>query len=282
LAGDIDIAFRQLTIPQIEYYKTKATLKVWSSTKGSIHYLVFQEKRAPFNETDLRQAIAACINRTEIVSTVYFGEATELYSMIPTGLQFHKDAFLDKGFGTQDYTTALALLSAHGYSAAHKLNITMWYESSGHYPQSAEMALVVKNQLEGCGAIKVTLYGLDWPAYRAARRAETMDLYFYGWYPDYVEADDYIYPFYDASGVLWLHNHYNNTYMNDLVAWSRFNISTSVRTTNYNLIQNLSVDDCPLVPLIYYGAYAVTKLTIYGIYLDVSVSWRHWLVYGTT
>jgi ABC-type oligopeptide transport system substrate-binding subunit len=69
--------------------------------------------------------------------------------------------------------------------------------------------------------------------------------------------------------------------MDQLVDWSRFNATFADRDLNYYKIQNQSVVDCPLVPLYQYGQFAVTKLNIYGVVLDVTMNWRNWFLYGT-
>jgi peptide/nickel transport system substrate-binding protein len=277
-AGDVDIAFRQLTVDQITSFKARTDVHVWEGTGAFVQYLVFQEKRAPFNVTDVRVAVAAALNRTLIVNTVYHGLAVELYSMIPMGMTFHRDAFKNIP-GVVNYTLTKQLLAAHGYNNVTKLVVNLNYEVTGHYPQSADLAQVIKTSLQASGVITVNLIGWDWTTYRAQRGLQTMDAFIYGWYPDYVDADDYIQPFYDASGASWLHDVYNNTYMNTLVSWARFNTTFAGRDLNYNKIQNLSVVDCPLVPIYQYGAYAVTKTFVQGVYLDVTQNWRHWYLY---
>ena len=277
-AGEIDIAFRQLAATDINNLKTKTNLKVWEGTGAFIQYLVLQEKRAPFNDTRIRQAVAAAINRTTVVNTVFLGQVQKLYSMIPVGMFGHTDAFL--ALGDPNYTRTIELLSQVGYNETNKLTFTLWYETSGHYPQSPQLAQVLKSSLEASGVISVTLQGLDWAAYRDARRAETMDAYILGWYPDYIDPDDYIYPFLHSSGGSWLHHNYNNTQMDQLIEWARGNTTESARENLYEQIQDLMVDDCPMIPIYQGSAWAVTKLNIKGVYLDITQSWRHWLVYA--
>jgi peptide/nickel transport system substrate-binding protein len=263
--------------------KTNTNLIVWEGTGAFIQYLVLQEKRAPFNNTVVRQAVAAAINRTKVVSTVFLGQAQKLYSMIPIGMFGHVDAF--KTLGDPNYTRTLELLNQEGYNASNPLTFKLWYESSGHYPQSPQLAQVLQASLEATqlgGVIDIELDTLDWPAYRSARINETMDAYVLGWYPDYIDPDDYIYPFLDSSGGSWIHHNYNNSAMDQLVAWARGNTSSTVRNNLYTDIQELMVIDSPVVPIYQGAAWAVTKLKIKGIYLDITQSWRHWLVYAET
>ncbi len=274
----VDIAYRQLLTTDINAMKTNSNLKVWEGP-GLIQYLVFQEKYAPFNNTVIRQAVGAAINRTLLVNTVFLGDAQELYSLIPNGMFGHTDAFLT--LGNPNYTKTRALLAPLGYNETNKLTFQLWYETSGHYPQSDQQAKVIKSSLEASGVISVTLQGADWPSYRSHRQSEDMDAYIMGWYPDYIDPDDYIQPFLDSSGGSWLHDNYNDTQMDQLVAWARANITASVRSSLYSQIQDLMVIDCPIVPLYQGPAYAVTTLKVNGVYLDITQNWRHWLVYAT-
>ncbi len=277
-ALEIDIAFRQLSATDINSMKTNTKLKVWEGTGAFIQYLVLQEKYAPFNETKIRQAIGAAINRTTIVQTVFLGQAQKLYSMIPIGMFSHTDAF--QTLGDPNYTLTRELLSEFGYNEANKLSFKLWYESSGHYPQSPQQAQALKASLEASGVISVTLDSADWASYREKRRNEEMEAFILGWYPDYIDPDDYIYPFVHSSGGSWLHHNYNSTQMDELIAWARGNTSTAVRSNLYAEIQDLLVEDSPLVPLYQGSAYAVTKTNVKGIYLDITQSWRHWMAYA--
>lgn len=277
-ALEIDIAFRQLSATDINSMKANTNLKVWEGTGAFIQYLVLQEKYAPFNETKIRRAIGAAINRTTIVQTVFLGQAQKLYSMIPIGMFSHTDAF--QTLGDPNYTLTRELLSEFGYNETNKLSFKLWYESSGHYPQSPQQAQALKASLEASGVISVTLDSADWASYREKRRNEEMEAFILGWYPDYIDPDDYIYPFVHSSGGSWLHHNYNSTQMDELIAWARGNTTTSVRSALYEDIQDLLVEDCPLIPLYQGSAYAVTKTNVKGIYLDITQSWRHWMVYA--
>jgi peptide/nickel transport system substrate-binding protein len=247
--------------------------------RSFIQYLVFQESRAPFNDTRIRQGVGAAINRTTLTQTVFLGQAENLYSIIPIGMFGHTDVF--QSLGNPNYTRTQELLSEAGYNSTNKLTVNLWYETTGHYPQSPQQAQVLKQSLEASGVISVNLQSADWPGYRVNRRDGVMDAFIMGWYPDYIDPDDYIFPFLDSTGCSWLNDHYNNPQMDQLIAWARGNTSSTTRNSLYNQIQNLMVTDCPIIPLYQSGAYAVTKLNVSGVYLDITQNWRNWLIYAT-
>jgi len=277
-SGDVDIAFRQMSATDIASMQSNAELHVWSGTGAFIQYFCMQEKYAPFNNTVIRQAIASAINRTSLVQTVFQGQAQELYSMIPIGMFGATDTGF-KSYGAPNYTLTRQLLATAGYNENNKLTFDLWYESSGHYPQSGDQALVLQDSLQASGVITVNLHNLDWAGYKTARSEETMQAYIMGWYPDYIDPDDYIYPFVQSSGGSWLHINYNSTTMDGLVANARANTDQTTRAGIYSQINDLIAADVPLIPMYQSGAYAVTKANVQGVYLDISQQWRNWLLY---
>ncbi len=112
-SGDIDIAHRQLAATDIKNFQTDPTVKVWQGTGAYVQYICFQEKIPPFDNSKVRQAIAAALNRQEVVDTVFLGQAAPLYSMIPNGMAFHQDAY--KILGDANTSLTVSMLQELGY-----------------------------------------------------------------------------------------------------------------------------------------------------------------------
>jgi peptide/nickel transport system substrate-binding protein len=106
-AGDIDMAFRQIAATDIKSFQADSSVKVWEGTGAFIQYICFQEKIPPFDNPKVRQAIAAALDRNEVVNTVFLGQAKPLYSMIPIGMTYHEDAYKTLGDGNVELTTSI-------------------------------------------------------------------------------------------------------------------------------------------------------------------------------
>jgi len=271
-AGDVDMAFRHITPTDVLNLQTSPNVKVWWGAGVQIQYLCFQEKRAPFNDRRVRVAVAAALNRTSVSETVFLGLAKPLYSIIPIGMLGHTEAF--KRLGDANYTLTRSLLAEAGYNAGNKLKFDFWYESSGHYPMSAEQALLYKEALEASGVIEVTLKNADWASYKKNRDSEIMDAFIYGWYPDYVDPDDYSFLYW----AKWLHLNYSNATQTALYDQARAITNTTLREKLYAQIDDIAVEQCSVVPIWVGGAWAVTKPTVYGIYMDITTDMRYWLI----
>jgi len=279
--GDIDIAFRQLSADDIVSLQANPNLKVWQGTGAFIQYLVFQEAALPglpqLNDSRVRRAITAALDRQELVDTVFINQSQPLYSMIPVGMTGHTEAF--RVLGDANYTYTQSLLAELGYNSTNKLQIELWYESSGHYPSSGDQAVIYKSQLEASGVISVTLKSADYASYRLNRNNGIMHVFIYGWYPDYVDPDDYAFLYWAP----WLNHHYSEygehyTDMLDAYNDARNTTSASERISLYAQLEDFAVQDCSVIPLYQSSAWAVSKLDVQGVVLDISQAWRGWFV----
>jgi peptide/nickel transport system substrate-binding protein len=278
-AGEIDIAYRQLDSLQIQDFREDPNVRVWEGVGAQIQYLCFQQNIAPFNETGVRQAITAALNRTHVTNLVFLDDFTPLWSIIPAGMAYHKDSF--SIWGSANYTYTVSKLAEFGYDAENKLVVDLWYESSGHYPSSEQQAQVYLSDLEASGVIDVVLHGTEWATFRTLRNAGSMPVFIYGWYPDFIDPDNYGFlPF--AS---WLNLGYNSTYpaggvaQYDLWVAGRSAATPAARQTAYYALQDLQATECSVVPLWQSNTVAVTGLNVHGVVLDITVNWRHWLLY---
>jgi hypothetical protein len=132
--------------------------------------------------------------------------------------------------------------------------------------------------METSGVITVNVQGLDWPSYRLARRNEAMAAFIMGWYPDYVDPDDYVFPLIHSSGASWMYDNYNNPTMDQLIELARGNATSAERSVLYDQIQNLTATDCPIIPLFQGLTCAISKIGIMGIHLDITSQLRYWYI----
>lgn len=277
-SGAIDIAYRHLTPAQVDTFRDNPDVTVHEGPGAAIQYMLFQQTIEPYDEQDIRQGIAAAINRTNLVYTVFENTVDPLYSIVPEGMAYHKPSF--EIYGEANYTFTQEMLALHGYDDENPLEVNLYYESSGHYPSSEEQATVYKSDLEGSGVIEVTLHSYDWPTYRTQRNAGSMDVFIYGWYPDYIDPDNYGFlPF--AS---WLNLGFNETHGGT----EQFNLWTEGRSVPdderedvYFELQDLQAEQVSCIPLWQGKTTCVSGTNVGGIILDITLNWRHWLLYLT-
>jgi peptide/nickel transport system substrate-binding protein len=279
-SGVIDVAYRQLTAPQLASLQSNSAYKVWEGPGTFIQYMVFNTKFDGLNNVLVRQALAAAVNRTAITQGVFLGQDTPLYSMIPAGMFSHTDAF-KTAYGEANLALAKSLLTQAGYSTTNKLAITFTYPT-GHYSSTDAITAALAAAFEATGMVTVTQANQPWPNYKASTASNSLQVYLYGWYPDYVDPYDYTYPFLPPDGVGFLHTQYINTTINTLLTQIATTTTSSAQLPLYQQLQADIATNCPMVPLFQGTTWAVSTPKVGGIVLDTTTIFRYYLLYSTT
>jgi len=274
--GEIDVAYRQLEASDIISLQGNSNFRIWTGPGAFIQYLVFNTASPPFNNLLVRQALAAAVNRSLITQGVFQGQADPLYSMVPAGMFSHTDAFKDK-YGEANITLAKQLLQQAGYSATNKLTFTLTYPTQ-HYSATDGIAAALKQAFEATGMVSVQLASQPWPNYKESTRADQLQAYIYGWYPDFVDPYDYLYPFLPADGVGFLHTHFVDSQINSWLQQVTGISDASQQAAIYTQLQTRLADQAPLVPLFQGTTIAVSNTKVSGIVLDATVIFRYYLI----
>jgi peptide/nickel transport system substrate-binding protein len=278
--GDIDVAYRQLDASQINSLTGNAKYKVWTGPGTFIQYMVINTKASPFNNVLVREGLAAAVNRSLLTNGVFQGQAQALYSMIPAGMFSHTDAFQTQ-FGEANLTAAQQFLTQAGYSSSNKLTFTLTYPT-GHYTSTDAIAGALKQAFEATGMVSVNLASQPWANYKASTASNALQVYIYGWYPDYVDPYDYTYPFLPPDGVGFLHTQFVDTQINSLLTQVVSTTSTSQQQTLYQQLQTRIAQTVPMVPLFQGTSVAISTPKVSGIVLDATTIFRYWLLSATS
>jgi len=193
--GDIDIAWRFLGSELIGQLQGVSGLTVGAINGGGIRFLVLNHTMKPTDDLNVDKAIASAIDRNEIADTVFGGNVTPLYSMVPPGFIGANEAF-DTTYAAPDLEAAKKYLSDSGYTASNPLQLDMWYPPEHYGASTAAWMQVIQKQLEATGAIKVNLQAQEWSTYvTALTGGESYAAGVLGWFFDYPDSSNYLDPF---------------------------------------------------------------------------------------
>jgi peptide/nickel transport system substrate-binding protein len=199
--GEIDVAWRILGTDLISQLKTVDGLSVGKIEGGSIRYLIVNHTMAPMDDPNVAKGISYAIDRNEITDTVFAGQATPLYSMVPPGFLGHTDAF-DNMYAAPDVDAAVAALGDSGYTADNPLQLQMWYPPEHYGAETASWMQVIKQQLEATGVIQVDLQAQEWSTYvTALTGGDSYPIGVLGWFFDYPDSSNYLDPFVYNGGL---------------------------------------------------------------------------------
>jgi peptide/nickel transport system substrate-binding protein len=303
--GAIDVAYRSLLPADFAALKTNSAVKVLEGDSPVIRYLVFNmcssadvsavrplpagkcPRLTPFSDANgklLRQALAYASDRADISTSAYSGTVAPLYSLVPQGMFGHQDVFKTVYGASPDTAKAQALLTQAGFSTTNKFSITLWYTPSHYGDPEIFVAQSLKRAWEATGMITVTLDLKQWTDYKAAWRAGDFDVFLLGWFPDYFDSDDYVFPFLhwasggSASFGNWYHNSTGTPNMDGLIEQQAATADLTQRANIFSQIQTGLAYDVPYLPLWQTKQTVVFKPTVSGIVLDPIQFFRYFTI----
>ncbi|MFQ5711387.1 MAG: ABC transporter substrate-binding protein [Candidatus Geothermarchaeales archaeon] len=280
--GSIDVGWRTFRPIDISDFQADPNLNVIAVPGPYIRYIVINTQFAPpLDNKAVRQALAYATDRKAIADEVFMGTVTPLYSMIPGGMWSHEDVFKDVYGETPNYAKTRELLATIGYNEGNKLPLELWYTPTHYGDTEADVATVIKASWEASGVISVTVKSAEWSTYLDYMRmvVGVAPIMLFGWYPDYLDPDDYTTPFLDSAVEYRLGSYYSDPEMDELLEAARTTINIEERTKLYKQVQDKLAEDVPHIPIFQGTLYAVTQKNVKGVVLDPAMIFRYFLVY---
>jgi peptide/nickel transport system substrate-binding protein len=262
--GEVDVAFKTLNPSDIKDLSANKKYVTYKLPGPQIRYLCFETSESVFQNKLLRRAVAALINRPEILQKVYLGQNSPLYSMIPNGMVYHSDDF-KTAMGDGNVALADKLLAQAGYSAAKPFEFDLWYTPSHYGDPEVNMAEVLKVQLEKSKLLKVNIKSAEWAAYKEKWKHKEMPAFLLGWYPDYLDPDDYTAAFAGTSGSAGMGIYFSNKEWDELFLKEQSNADPKVRGAVFKEIQKRWTDEVPTVPIWQGDLFVFTKPSVKGV-----------------
>ncbi|MFX0208933.1 MAG: ABC transporter substrate-binding protein, partial [Candidatus Hodarchaeota archaeon] len=260
--GDIDVAHRVFGPEQMTTAMDNENLEYATKSSAGIRYLLINVDM--YADINVRRALAAAINRSEIVSTVFNDFNEPLFSMVPKIFTSHIDAFMDGP--DQDYVEAIMTLS--GYSTTNKFAIDMWYTPIHYGDTEDDVALLLESQFEGTGFFDVTVKSVEWTQYLSQRTL--MGFYLLGWWFDYPDPSNYIDPFVGSRSVNFGVN-YTDPVMDAYINTMLTDPDASDRAIAVINAQELMAEDVPCIPLFtWLSQFSAYQKDIIGVTLEPS------------
>jgi peptide/nickel transport system substrate-binding protein len=279
--GAIDVAYLSLDADQVRDLQKREKTEPWQTIGFdgiSASYMVLNARQKPLDNVLVRQAIAAMVDRNLINDRVLYGQGQPLYSIIPSTFDVSQPVF--KGvYGDGNVTKAQELLKQAGYTPENPLRLKIWYSSSSLPLRLAAALLVDYADQKMGGLLKLETDTVEGPTFYANVGKGVYQISLSDWYPDFLDADNYIQPFLSCpkgsvengceeggsqnQGLFY----YNDT-MNKLISDQAAAKDPLVRNKILADIQGLLVKDVPLIPLWQSRNYVFARKNISGVAID--------------
>ena len=205
---------------------------------GDYHYFAFNHAREPFDNPDVRRAIAMAIDREVIAEAAQFGAATPNQTAIPEGnFWYHEYAPFTPG----DVEGAQALLEEAGVT-----DLSFAFMVSSEFPETVTQAQVIASQLEPLG-ITVEIDDVDFSTWLDRQGQGDFDAFMLSWIGN-IDPDDFYYAQHHSEGGFNFQG-YSNPDMDALLDEARVETDQDARKALYDQAAEMIVDDASYIYL---------------------------------
>lgn len=287
----VDVAYQSLLAQQIKALKEQATQgqgQVIEAPGTAIAFMALNLNSDSLKNKPVRQAIAALMNRQLLIDRVLQGQGEPLYSMIPNAFEASQPVFKDR-YGDANKEEALKFLTEAGYSAEKPVPVEIWHTSSS--TNASQVAAILKElgKRDLGGVIEFQPNSIASAAFFKNLAQGLYPATLSNWYPDFLDADNYIYPFLHCAkgspeqgcsegGSQAQGSFYYSDRINELIDQQRREANPEKRQAIFKEIQTILAEDVPFIPLWQTKEYAFAQNNINGITINPSQTFPFWTI----
>jgi len=197
-SGAIDIVWN-LPYEAVEKLKSSRSARVDSVPTPTWDGVILNNKRAPFNDVRVRQALALTIDKAALVELALFGQGAPTHSPIPPSHPYFNKTI---GFKAPDIAQAKKLLAEAGYPNGFDVPMQVPQERE----QRVRLGVAVRDMAKAAG-IRINIERVPFASYSANVTGKAQ--MFVDGYFARPTVDTAIYPFFHSEGSwnakLWLY-----------------------------------------------------------------------------
>lgn len=244
LTKECDVISYPISLQQIKNHPHFSLDEV---TSFNIGYLGFNTNKEPFNNVNVRQAIAHAINIEAIIDAVYSGLAERATTVLPKNSWAYDDTIAQTIYSP---IKAKQLLIEAGFPEGFTMDIWAMPVQRAYNPNALTMAKLIQADLNEIG-ITVNIVSYEWTTFLRKLTLAEHDTVLLGWSADHPDPDNFLTPLLSCAAAttgsnrtLWCNQEYDAL------------LQSALQTTNINRrkrfyaqAQAIIAQELPLLPI---------------------------------
>ncbi len=228
-----------------------------STTRSDISYMGMFNNKKPFNDPKVRKAVSMAINREKISGELFDGRVKVANGPLPPSVMGYSPELKPYPHNPE---LARKMLHEAGYTELEITLLTYTNERPYNPVGGTELAHYIKRDLGEIG-IKVNVTSMPWDEYKTAIFEQKGSAFLYGWVSDNGDPDNFLYSLFTSSQIEKGLNtcKYTNSQVDFLLSAAQQEIDPKIRENMYFQVQQIIIQDAPLVFLNYGMEYAATS-----------------------
>jgi peptide/nickel transport system substrate-binding protein len=269
--GEIDVANRDFSPDEQEDLQANDNIQTVQGEGGRTRYIVLNTTHDEVADAEVRQAVAAALDRDRINEDVFNDAVEPIYSMIPPGFDVSQPYF--EQYDDAEPTDFID-------EGGEPIQISLHYGGERYGPTEPSLVQVIQRSLEETGLFEIDLVSTEWAQFtEEAWPGEDgqYPMFMLGWNPDFFDPDTYIEPFYFSGGFLGM---YENPQMDQLISDQQQETDADARAEIFDEIQQIAAEDVPVIPLFQEVPFVYAQTDVQGLEetMDEVLIFRYWLI----
>ncbi len=251
---------------ELEIIRSRDDLLLAEKPGLNVGFWAFNTQRPPFDNPDVRRALAAAIDKNTLLEAVYFDSATRAKTLLPAASwAFQNDA------DDTAYNPVLArkLLENAGVEPGFTMTIWAMPIERAYNPNAAKMAELIQRYLREVG-VTATIVSYDWATFRRHLQEGLHDSVLIGWSADNGDPDNFYRPLLSCGAIpsgtnraMWCDSDYD-----ELLDKALQTEDLEARRLIYQQVNRLLYERLPLVPIAHAYRYQAYRDELEGMTIN--------------
>ncbi|MHC6645817.1 ABC transporter substrate-binding protein [Alteromonas sp. HB246098] len=251
---------------ELEVIRTEDDLTLAEKPGLNVGFWAFNTQRPPFDNPDVRRALAAAIDKNTLLEAVYFDSATRAKTLLPAASwAFQNDA------DDTAYNPVLArkLLADAGIAPGFSMTIWAMPVERAYNPNATKMAELIQRYLRDVG-VDATIVSYDWATFRRHLQEGLHDSVLIGWSADNGDPDNFYRPLLSCGAIpsgtnraMWCNDSYDKL-LNEALQTE----DIDERTAIYKQVNRLLYERLPVVPIAHAYRYQAYRNELEGMTIN--------------
>jgi oligopeptide transport system substrate-binding protein len=259
-AGEID-SMNDFPTEQLTEMKAKYGEQIRLTPQLGTYYYLFKNKKAPYDNPKVRNAISMIIDRNYLAEKVWQNAMIPAYSLVPPGIVGYTPA--SAAFGGKDQLDredeAKKILEEAGISAAKPMKLEIRFNTSENHKNTA---VAIQDMLKPFG-LEVTLTNVDGKThYSYLEEKGDFDVARAGWVADYKDPVTFLNLVKTGDGNNY--GEYSNAEFDKLMDAASVEADPAKRMTLMQQAEAIAMAEQGLAPLLYYSNHNLISPKIKG------------------
>ncbi|MEL6961271.1 MAG: peptide ABC transporter substrate-binding protein [Pseudomonadota bacterium] len=263
-AGEIDMQY-DFASEQIDWLKENLPSETRISPYLGIYYYPINTSKPPFDNADVRQALAMAIDRTAITDKVLKTGELPAYSFVPPNAgDYGEPAYVDwKDMAYEDRVAkARELLEGAGYGPDRPLELQLRYNTSENHKKVAIAAAAMWKAI----GVQAELFNAEVKVHYNDLQQGNFEIARAGWIADYNDPQNFLYLMETDTGPL-NYAEFSHADYDALMDEADVETDPAARNGLMRQAEAIAMTEMPNIPIYYYVSKNLVSTKIQG-YVD--------------